>query len=118
EAAARMARDPPTLARRGSAGEGALRLLQRAVPFLGGHAERASLLEPAAQDLRRAQAAELLARAAALLSDVPPPPDGTANPRAHALALAQRAAELARGLSTPRSLEGWTSLALRSMDLA
>ena len=118
EDAARMARNALTLAPRGSAGEGALRLLQRTVPFLGGHAELASLLEQAAQDLPRAQAAELLARAAALLSDVPPPPDGTANPRAHALALTQRAAELARGLNTPRSLEAWTSLALRSMDLA
>jgi len=118
EDAARMARNALTLAPRGSAGEGALRLLQRTVPFLGGHAELAALLEQAAQDLPRAQAAELLARAAALLSDVPPPPDGTANPRAHALALTQRAAELARGLNTPRSLEAWTSLALRSMDLA
>jgi Tetratricopeptide repeat len=113
-----MARNALALAPRGPAGEGALRLLQRTVPFLGGHAELASLLEQAAQDLPRAAAAELLARAAALLSDVPPPADGTANPRAYALALAQRAAELARGLSTPRSLETWTSLALRSMDLA
>jgi tetratricopeptide (TPR) repeat protein len=116
--AARMARNALALAPRGPAGEGALRLLQRTVPFLGGHAELASLLEQAAQDVPRAAAAELLARAAALLSDVPPAPDGTANPRAHALVLAQRAAELARGLSTPRSLESWTSLALRSMDLA
>src|SRR6267143_2159268 len=118
EDAARMARNALALAPRSPAGEGALRLLQRTVPFLGGHAELAALLEQAAQHLSRAPAAELLGRAAALLSDVPPPPDGLANPRAHALALAQRAAELARGLSTPRSLEAWTSLALRSMDLA
>ncbi|MFL5312369.1 MAG: tetratricopeptide repeat protein [Myxococcales bacterium] len=117
EDAARMARNALALAPRGPSGEGALRLLQRTVPFLGGHAELASLLEQAAQDLPRAAAAELLARAAALLSDVPPPADGTANPRAHALELAQRAAGLARGLTTPRSLESWTALALRSMDL-
>jgi len=118
EEAARMARNALVLAPRGPPAEGALRLLQRTVPFLGGHAELASLLEQAAADLPRAPAAELLVRAAALLSEVPAPADGTANPRAHALALAQRAAELARGLSTPRSLEAWTSLALRSMDLA
>ena len=118
EDAARMARNALALAPRSPAGEGALRLLQRTVPFLGGHAELAALLEQAAQHVSRAPAAELLGRAAALLSDVPPAPDGSANPRAHALALAQRAAELARGLSTPRSLEAWTSLALRSMDLA
>jgi tetratricopeptide (TPR) repeat protein len=118
EEAARMARNALVLAPRGPLAEGALRLLQRTVPFLGGHAELASLLEQAAADLPRAPAAELLVRAAALLSEVPAPADGTADPRAHALALAQRAAELARGLSTPRSLEAWTSLALRSMDLA
>src|SRR5216683_3265058 len=118
EEAARMARNALVLAPHGAPAEGALRLLQRTVPFLGGHAELASLLEQAAADLPRAPAAELLARAAALLSDVPAPADGADNPRAHALALAQRAAELARGLNTPRSLEAWTSLALRSMDLA
>src|SRR5216684_2868231 len=118
EEAARMARNALVLAPHGAPAEGALRLLQRTVPFLGGHAELASLLEQAAADLPRAPAAELLARAAALLSDVPAPADGAPSPRAHALALAQRAAELARGLNTPRSLEAWTSLALRSMDLA
>src|SRR6266849_2761286 len=118
EEAARMARNALVLAPHGAPAEGALRLLQRTVPFLGGHAELASLLEQAAADLPRAPAAELLARAAALLSDVPAPADGTSNPRAHALSLARRAAELARGLNTPRSLEAWTSLALRSMDLA
>src|SRR6266851_973066 len=118
EEAERMARNALVLAPHGAPAEGALRLLQRTVPFLGGHAELASLLEQAAADLPRAPAAELLARAAALLSDVPAPADGADNPRAHALALAQRAAELARGLNTPRSLEAWTSLALRSMDLA
>src|SRR6266852_6109625 len=118
EEAARMARNALVLVPRGTAAEGALRLLQRTMPFLGGHAELASLLEQAAADLPRAPAAELLARAAALLSDVPAPADGTSNPRAHALSLARRAAELARGLNTPRSLEGWTSLALRSLDLA
>src|SRR6266849_449950 len=118
EEAARMARNALALTPSGAAAEGALRLLQRTVPFLGGHAELASLLEQAAADLPRAPAAELLARAAALLSDVPAPADGAPSPRANALALAQRAAELARGLNTPRSLEGWTSLALRSLDLA
>src|SRR6266852_1375894 len=118
EEAARMARNALALTPSGAAAEGALRLLQRTVPFLGGHAELASLLEQAAAGLPRAPAAELLARAAALLSDVPAPADGTSNPRAHALSLARRAAELARGLNTPRSLEGWTSLALRSLDLA
>src|SRR5712671_4570240 len=118
EEAARMARNALVLVPRGTPAEGALRLLQRTMPFLGGHAELASLLEQAAADLPRAPAAELLARAAALLSDVPAPADGAAHPRAHALSLVQRAAELARGLTTPRSLEVWTALALRSMDLA
>jgi tetratricopeptide (TPR) repeat protein len=117
EEAARMARNALALAPGGASAESALRLLQRTVPFLGGHAEMASLLEQAAVGLPRAPAAELLARAAALLSDVPAPADGSANPRAHALSLVQRAAELARGLQTPRSLEAWTSLALRSLDL-
>ena len=117
EDAARMARNALALSPAGAPAEAALRLLQRTIPFLGGHAEMASLLEQAAAGLPRAPAAELLSRAAALLSDVPAPADGSANPRAHALSLVQRAAELARGLQTPRSLESWTSLALRSLDL-
>src|SRR5216683_2541964 len=75
-AAERFARNALVLAPHGAPAEGALRLLQRTVPFLGGHAELASLLEQAAADLPRAPAAELLARAAALLSDVPAPADG------------------------------------------
>jgi len=117
EEAARMARNALALTAGGAAAEAALRLLQRTLPFLGGHAELASLLEQVAAGLPRAPAAELLLRAAALLSDVPAPPDGSANPRARALELTRRAAELARGLTTPRSLEAWTSLALRSLDL-
>src|SRR5229473_4577816 len=67
EEAERMARNALVLAPHGAPAEGALRLLQRTVPFLGGHAELASLLEQAAADLPRAPAAELLARAAAPL---------------------------------------------------
>src|SRR5207302_7203408 len=75
-------------------------------------------LEQAAADLPRAPAAEMLVRAAALLSDVPPADESAAHPRVRALALAQRAAELARGLSSPRWLEAWTTLAVRAGDLA
>ena len=98
----------------------ALRLLQRTLPLLGGTLELAALLEEAASQLPRAVAAELLVRAASLLSDQPAEfdQDPSQAPNARALVLVQRAAELARGLTSPRWTEAWTSLALRTGDLS
>jgi tetratricopeptide (TPR) repeat protein len=95
---------------------GALRLLQRTLPLLGRQQELAQLLEETSAQLPRAQGAELLARAAALLSDLPAG-DEAEPPRARALLIARRAAEMARGLTSPRWLETWTTLAFRAGDL-
>jgi hypothetical protein len=109
----------------------ALRVLERQLPFLGAQSELARLLEEAAASAPRWQGAELLSRAAALLSDLPAPAqleteaaasDGGETqtleipPAARALELAQRATELARGLTGPRWLEAWTLLSLRCSD--
>ncbi len=112
EEAAVMARKALGLAPRSL---GALRLLQRTLPLLGRQQELAQLLEEASTQLPRAQGAELLARAAALLSDLPPD-ESAESPRARALLIARRAAELARGLTSQRWLETWTLLAFRSGD--
>ena len=88
---------------------GALRFLTRTLPLIGGQAELADLLEDASAQLPRALGGELLARAAALLSNEEPD---------RAMRLAQRAADMARGLSSPRWLEGWSMLAFKSGDLA
>ena len=98
---------------------GALRLLQRTLPHLGRTPELVPLLEEAAAQLPRAQGAELLARAAALLSDLPAVEGGdpAESPRERGLLLARRAAELARGLSSPRWLETWALLSFRAGDL-
>ncbi len=107
----------------------ALRVLERQLPFLGGQAELARLLEEAAGAAPRWQGAELLSRAAALLSDLPAPAQLEAEtqaegetqtlevpPASRALELAQRATELSRGLTGPRWLEAWTLLSLRCSD--
>lgn len=88
---------------------GALRLLTRTLPALGSHGELAELLETAAPQLPRPAAAELLARAAALLVGQP-------GENERALRLAQRAADLARGLTTPRGLDTWSMVAFRAGD--
>lgn len=88
---------------------GALRLLSRTLPALGRGNELANLFEDAASKLPRATGAELLARAAAMTWDSDPQ---------RSSALAQRGAELARGLSSPRWLEMWTLFAVRAGDLA
>lgn len=106
----------------------ALRTLMRTLPLLGGSAELARLLEEAAAGAQPPAAAELLSRAASLLSDLPAQAEiaGEAEgatqvaevpPMQRALDLAQRAAELARGLSGARWMENWTLLALRAGDL-
>ena len=108
----------------------ALRLLQRQLPHLGGHAELARVLEESAAHASGWQAAELLSRAATLLAGLPPTaePEATVQsadgetqtapvpPLLRAIELAQRAAELARGLTGPRWLESWTLLSLRCHD--
>ena len=94
---------------------GALRLLQRTLPLLGRQQELAHLLEEASSQLPRAQGAELLGRAAVLLSDLPAD-DSVDSPRARALPIARRAAELAHGLTGPRWLETWSMLAFRAGD--
>src|SRR4051812_47257943 len=87
----------------------ALRLLTRTLPSLGRSSDLADLLEDAAARLPRALGAELLARAGALVAD------GQAE---RAAALARRAAEMARGLMSPRWLETWSTLAFKAGDLA
>ena len=96
----------------------ALRLLQRTLPILGRQGELAGILEEASSQLPRAAGAELLARASALLSDLEPEEGATEAPRERALLLARRAAEMARGLTTPRWLETWSTLAFRQGELS
>ncbi len=112
EEAVAMARKALALVPRSA---GALRLLQRTLPLLGQQQELAQILEEASAQLPRAQGAELLARAAALLSDLPAE-ESADSPRARALPIARRAAEMARGLTSPRWLETWTTLAFRAGD--
>src|SRR5262249_35019374 len=83
---------------------GALRLLIRTLPG----AQLADVLEESSSQLPRALGAEFLARAAALVTDAQPE---------RAIALAQRATEMARGLTSPRWLETWAILAFKSGDL-
>jgi tetratricopeptide (TPR) repeat protein len=85
----------------------ALRVLTRTLPPLGRSVELADLLEQAAPQLQRGAGAECLARAATLLAD---------SAAGRAMALAQRAAEMARGLSGPRQVETWSALAFKSGD--
>jgi tetratricopeptide (TPR) repeat protein len=87
---------------------GALRLLMRTLPSLGANVELADLLDQAAAQLPRGLAAEMLARAAALLGGTDPD---------RAILLAQRAADMARGLVSPRWLELWAALAFKAGDL-
>ena len=87
----------------------ALRLLSRTLPALGRAGELVDLCEEEAAHQPRAAGAELLARAAALIVDTD---------QRRSAALAQRAAETARGLLSPRWLEMWTLLAFRGADLA
>lgn len=96
----------------------ALRLLQRTLPLVGGTDELARLLEETAAHLPRAAAAEMLVRAASLLSDLPAEvdQDPALAPTARALTLVQRAADLARGLTSPRWTEAWTTLAYRTSN--
>src|SRR5882724_10437077 len=83
----------------------ALRLLTRTLPALGAGSELADLLEQVSTQLPRAVGAELLARAAALVSE----PERGIN-------LARRAAEMARGLVSPRWLETWSTLSFKAGD--
>src|SRR5439155_1261017 len=87
----------------------ALRLLSRTLPAIGAGSELADLLEQASTQLPRAVGAELLARAAALVSDAQP---------GRSINLARRAAEMSRGLVSPRWLETWSTLAFRTNDFA
>jgi tetratricopeptide (TPR) repeat protein len=105
ERAAEMGRRALSLAPRHM---GALRLLMRTLPSLGASAELADLLDQAAGQLPRGLAAEVLARAAALLGGTDPD---------RAILLAQRAADMARGLVSPRWLELWAALAFKAGDL-
>ncbi|MCA1826519.1 MAG: tetratricopeptide repeat protein [Myxococcales bacterium] len=84
---------------------GALRLLIRTMPG----PQLADVLEESSSQLPRAVGAELLARAAALVTESQPE---------RAILLAQRAAEMARGLTTPRWLETWALLAFKAGDFA
>jgi hypothetical protein len=103
----------------------ALRLLQRTLPPAGETPELARLLEEAAAAAPPHAAAELLGRAAALLSDLPGPagtgPSAAPAPlgpgRVHALDLARRAADLSRGTAGPSTTKAWALLALRFGDL-
>ncbi len=104
EAAAELARRVLKLAPRHP---GALRLLTRTLAAGGAQAALADLLEESSSQLPRAVGAEFLARAAALVSEAQP---------GRALALAQRAAEMARGLTSPRWLETWAMLAFKTGD--
>src|SRR5262249_12494034 len=85
----------------------ALRLLTRTLPATAAGSELADLLEQASTQLPWAVGAELLARAAALVSDTDPP---------RGITLARRAAEMSRGLVSPRWLETWSTLAFRARD--
>src|SRR5712664_1848611 len=83
----------------------ALRLLTRTLPALGAGSELADLLEQVSTQLPRAVGAELLARASALVSEADPE---------RAINLARRAAEMARGLVSPRWLETWSTLSFKA----
>src|SRR5438067_7472132 len=87
---------------------GALRLLIRTLPAIGAQVQLADLLEEASSQLPRAVGAEFLARAAALVTESQPE---------RAIMLAQRAAEMARGLTSPRWLETWALLAFKTGEL-
>src|SRR5439155_1690960 len=87
----------------------ALRLLTRTLPGLMAGDQLADLLEHASVQLPRAIGAELLARAAALVSEAEPE---------RSIALARRAAEMARGLVSPRGLETWCTFAFKLRDFA
>ena len=92
---------------------GALRLLTRTLPSLGAEDELADLLEAASSQMPRAIGAELLGRAAVLVAGL----SGEGS-RERALLLAQRAADMARGLASPRWLETWAMVAFRAGDHA
>src|SRR2546422_1059204 len=87
----------------------ALRLLTRTLPSIGAGPELASVLEQAAAQLPRAVGAELLARAAAVISETDP---------GWSVNLARRAAEMARGLVSSRWLETWCTLAFKTGDFS
>lgn len=87
---------------------GALRLLMRTLPAMDGAADLADILDAASAQLPRTLGAEMLARAAALLAD---------SDAGRAVHLARRAADLARGLASPRWLELWGALAFKAGDL-
>jgi tetratricopeptide (TPR) repeat protein len=87
---------------------GALRLLMRTLPALGASTGLADILEEAAAQLPRGLGAEMLARAATLLGD---------SNAERAILLAQLAADMARGLSSPRWLELWAMLAFKAGDM-
>src|SRR5207248_7814839 len=85
----------------------ALRMLTRTLPSIGAGAELASVLEQVSAQLPRAVGAELLARAAAVVSESDP---------GRSVNLARRAAEMARGLVSPRWLETWSTFAFKTGD--
>jgi tetratricopeptide (TPR) repeat protein len=85
----------------------ALRLLTRTLPALGAGSELADLLEQVSTQLPRAVGGELLARASALVSEADPE---------RGINLARRAAEMARGLVSPRWLETWSMLSFKAGD--
>ena len=85
----------------------ALRMLTRTLPSIGAGAELASVLEQVSAQLPRAVGAELLARAAAVVSESDP---------GRSVNLARRAAEMARGLVSPRWLETWCTFAFKTGD--
>ncbi len=85
----------------------ALRLLTRTLPAIGASTELGDLLERCSGELPRAMGAELLARAAALVSEETP---------SRSIHLARRAAEMARGLVSPRWLETWCTYAFKAGD--
>jgi tetratricopeptide (TPR) repeat protein len=87
----------------------ALRLLTRTLPALQAGDELADLLEQSSTQLPRAVGAELLSRAAALVSD---------NDPERGITLARRSAEMARGLTSPRWLETWCTFAFKARDFA
>ncbi|HEY2027688.1 MAG TPA: hypothetical protein VGH20_00635 [Myxococcales bacterium] len=87
---------------------GALRLLMRTLPAMDGAADLADILDAAAAQLPRALGAEMLARAAALITD---------SDAGRAVHLARRAADLGRGHASPRWLELWGALAFKAGDL-
>jgi len=103
EAAALARRALKLMPRHGAA----LRLLTRTLPALGAGSELADLLEQVSTQLPRAVGAELLARAAALVNEADPE---------RGINLARRAAEMARGLVSPRWLETWSTLSFKAGD--